>query len=209
MRSTLKVASTKSFLMCKANAFTTQGQPALSKCSNRSTRITTNDWEELQLGRLRRPRCWCRNSSGFTRRSRSWLSWCLPFRNQRRQPSKKPRYWFTMWSYRQYANRAAGKIVACARSVQYQGVYPLRHFSHRDHSHKLQRFCVDGGYRPIARVRDIDTLAVWRKSDPLGNGACGCVSQRMNERQRGMTNQLQIRQRVFEYRVGENTVHPQ
>src|SRR5467141_156127 len=178
MRSTLKVASTKSFLMCQANASTTQGQLASWKCSNRPTRTTTNDSEELRRGRLRRPHCWYRNSSGFTPRSRSWLSLCLPFRNQRRQPSKKPRYWFTMWFHRQYANRAGRKIVGCARSVQYQGVYPFGHFSYWDHSHDLQRFCVDGGYRAIARVRDIDILTVWREGDPLGNRACGCVSQR-------------------------------
>src|SRR5437870_7516423 len=62
MRSTPRAGLTSSFLMCQANASTTQGQPALWKCSNRSTRTTTNDWGGLPRGRLRKPRCWFRNS---------------------------------------------------------------------------------------------------------------------------------------------------
>src|SRR5229473_3664140 len=100
-------------------------------------------------------------------------------------------------------------MVALARSAQYQGVDALGNLSYWDYSDKLQSFCVDGGYRATARVGDVDTLAVWSESDPLGNGASGRVLQRMNERQRDVTNQRQIRQRVLEYGVGESTVHPQ
>src|SRR5260370_79020 len=100
-------------------------------------------------------------------------------------------------------------MVALARSAQDQSVDSLGHFSNRDHRDKLQSFCVDSGYRTTARVGDVDTLAVWSESDPLGNGASGRVLQRMNERQRDVTNQRQIRQRALEYGVGESTVHPQ
>src|ERR1700686_2321257 len=52
-------------------------------------------------------------------------------------------------------------------------------------------------------------LTVRREGDPLGNGTRGGASQRMNERQIAVPDQLQIRQRIFENSVGESAVHPQ
>ena len=93
--------------------------------------------------------------------------------------------------------------------AQNQSLYSLGHFPHRDASDFFESLRVNDRYQSSRGVRNIDQFAVGREGNPLGYRPSGRMPQRMNFGESRMSDQLEIRERVFKDSIGERTVDPQ
>src|SRR5712692_7566014 len=92
---------------------------------------------------------------------------------------------------------------------QCQGADPVGHLPDRDASRLFHCLHIDSGHRLHPAAGNVNGLAVRSESDP-GRTACPIwLSRHDLFRQRGMSQQLDFRQRIGENRIGRLAVDPE
>ena len=93
--------------------------------------------------------------------------------------------------------------------AQHQRIAALGRTADRHDRNLLHRRCIDHGHRIERRVRDEELFAVRRERNPVRYGADRRLPRFLAHRQRDITQEPQVWQRIGEHRVVDDAIDPQ